>query len=106
MQSDRQREFDFGASRQARIGRALRAAPAVSRAVPLSDSDKVVLTCMDALALQIADEATRLSSVEAQTHIADCVAGFIETLDEVSAEFARETSRYLLDTVSRLLAKG
>ena len=106
MQSGRQREFDFGASRQARIGRALRAAPAVSRAVPLSDSDKMLLTCMDALALQIADEVSGLRGDEAQRHIADCVAGFIETLDEVSGEFARETSRYLTDAVSRLMAKG
>lgn len=105
MKPHQQRELDFGAARQIRIGRALRASPAVARAVPLSDADRFILTCMDALALQIADEVGRLPRDEAQGHIATCVAGFVDSLDEVSAEFARETSRYLLDTVARLVAE-
>ena len=105
MKSHLQRELDFGAARQIRIGRALRTSPAVTRAVPLSDADRFMLTCMDALARQIAEEATRLPSDEAQCHIATCVAGFITSLNDVSAEFAWETSRYLLDTVARHLAK-
>ena len=64
-----------------------------------------MLTCMDALALQIADEASRLPGDEAKCHIASCVAGFVDSLDEVSAEFAQETSRYLMDSVARLLEK-
>ena len=105
MKPHQQGEFDFGAARQIRIGRALRASLAVTRAVPLSDADKFILTCMDALALQIVDEATRLPSDEAKCHIATCVAGFVASLDDVSADFARETSRYLLDTVARLLER-
>ncbi len=105
MKPHQQRELDFGVARQIRIGRALRASPAVARAVPLSDADRFILTCMDALALQIADEVSGLPSHEARCHVAACVAGFIESLDEVSAEFARETSRYLLDAVERLVAK-
>ena len=98
-----QRELDFGTARQIRIGRALRASPAVARAVPLSDSDKLMLTCMDALALQIAEEAARLPGGDAQRHIVGCVSSFIATLDDVSAEFARETSRYLMDAVASLV---
>ncbi len=105
MKPHQQRELDFGAARQIRIGRALRASPAVARAVPLSDADRFILTCMDALALQIAAEVSGLPSEAARCHTADCVASFIQSLDEVSAEFARETSRYLLDTVARLMAK-
>jgi hypothetical protein len=103
MRPHQQRELDFGTARQIRIGRALRASPAVARAVPLSDADKFMLTCMNALALQIAEEAARLPGGDAQRHIAGCVSSFIATLDDVSAEFARETSRYLTDTVAGLL---
>lgn len=105
MKPHQQQELDFGAARQIRIGRALRASLAVARAVPLSDADRFIMTCMDALALQIADEVSGLPSEEARCHVADCIAGFIESLDEVSTEFARETSRYLWDTVARLMAK-
>jgi hypothetical protein len=57
MTPDQQEEFDFGAPRQLRIRRALRASLAVARAVPLSDPDKLMLACMDSRARQIADEA-------------------------------------------------
>jgi hypothetical protein len=102
MKAHQQVEFDFGAKRQERINRALRASPAVTRAVPLSDTDKLMLTCMDSLARQIAEAVQTLPRGQAQPHIASCIAAFVDSLDDVSAEFARETTRYLTDAVARL----
>jgi hypothetical protein len=101
----KQSEFDFGPARQARIGRALRASPAVSRAVPLADTDKLLLACMEAVAKQIADETLQMSDTAAKRHIAARVTRFVGSLNGVSNDFALETTRYINDTIRRLQTK-
>jgi len=101
--SPKQDEFDFGDPRQSRITHALRNAPgSVRRAVPLSDTDKLTLAGMDSFALQVAGEAAILRPLQAQQHAAKRIAAFVAMLDDVSPDFADETTRYLTDAVKRL----
>lgn len=100
-----QREFDFGAPRQARIASALRAtSQRVRRAVPLSDVDRLMLLCMRELAQKIADETRGLPLHAAQAFTSRRVTEIVGALDEVSEAFALETARYLTETVHTLRA--
>ena len=96
-----QSEFDFGADRQSRIGRALRTSTAIARAVPLSDADKLMLICMDSLAQQIAAEVRHKAHDDANQLVGREVQAFVTALGDVSSDFARETARYLCDTIAR-----
>ncbi len=98
-----QGEFDFGEPRHKRIRHALLAGgDRVHRAVPLSDTDLLMLVCMRELAQKIADEVRGLSGSEAQATISQRVTAIIGALDGVSESFALETARYLTETVYRL----
>lgn len=98
-----QGEFDFGESRRKRVTHALLAGTGrVHRAVPLSDTDLLMLVCMRELAQKIADEVQGLSGSEAQARISHRVTAIVGALDGVSEPFAIETARYLTETVYRL----
>jgi hypothetical protein len=56
---------------------------------------------MDSLARQIADDALQLGGVLGQQHVTREVQSFVASLGDVSADFARETSHYLVDAVAR-----
>ena len=98
-----QGEFDFGESRRKRITHALLAGgDRVHRAVPLSETDLLMLVCMRELAQKIADEVQGLSGPEAQPRISQRVTAVVGALDGVSEAFALETARYLTETIYRL----
>ena len=103
MKSHEQPEFVFGEPRRKRIAHALLAGgERVHRAVPLSDTDVLMLVCMRELAQKIADEVQGLNGSEAQAHISQRVTAIVSALDDVSESFALETARYLTETVYRL----
>ena len=98
-----QDEFNFGEPRHKRITQALLSGGVrVHRAVPLSDTDVLMLVCMRELAQKIADEVQGLSGPEVQSRISQRVTAVVGALDGVSEAFALETARYLTETVYRL----
>ena len=98
-----QNEFDFGEVRRLRVTQALLAgAGRVRCAVPLSDTDLLMLFCMRELAQNIADELAGLPFGEVQAQISLRMTSILGALDGVSEPFALETARYLTETVYRL----
>lgn len=106
MKPQQQAEFDFDAGRQIRIGHALRASPGVTRAVPLSDLDKLILACMSSFAQHVAVEVDALTDDLARVHIAKRIDGLVAQLNDTSPEFASETARYLLGLVGEIRRIG
>ena len=77
------------------------AAHASAGVAALSDSERLLITCLRRIARSAAEATRGMSERDTDRHIAEVIFDLIQSLGSVSGSFSRETERYLQQAIRR-----